>query len=325
MADHRRDGLTSVAGVWVAGNVANPRAQVITAAGEGSAAAIAINADLVDEDVRDAVRDFTPGARVTVRTSATNPHTPQEAPMRPTPAAQPASIPPPSKHQLGVMIWLGVFPTLTVINLTLGDWLRTLSPVVRTFVLATIAVPIVIYGLMPYMHRLRGRLMAARAGRGVPGRGHADGGRDAGKPEERSDHRSALPHHVRHLDPGAHPVPARARRPAGYIAGGGSDTRIYLGVFLELLLIVANIGTAVVPFPVFRRQDEILALGYVAARIMECVFILVGILAVLAIVSLRDDASADDASLGGYANRSPRSRTGRSCSGRASSSASGTG
>ncbi len=49
-------GLTSVAGVWVAGNVANARAQVITAAGEGSAAAIAINADLVDEDVRNAVR-----------------------------------------------------------------------------------------------------------------------------------------------------------------------------------------------------------------------------------------------------------------------------
>ena len=45
-------------GVWVAGNLANARAQVITAAGEGSAAAIAMNADLVDDDVRDAVRDF---------------------------------------------------------------------------------------------------------------------------------------------------------------------------------------------------------------------------------------------------------------------------
>jgi thioredoxin reductase len=54
-------GLTSVPGVWAAGNVANPRAQVITAAGEGSAAAIAINGDLVDEDVRDAVRDFNQG------------------------------------------------------------------------------------------------------------------------------------------------------------------------------------------------------------------------------------------------------------------------
>jgi thioredoxin reductase len=43
-------GRTSVPGVWVAGNAANPRAQVITAAGEGSAAAIAVNADLVAED-----------------------------------------------------------------------------------------------------------------------------------------------------------------------------------------------------------------------------------------------------------------------------------
>ncbi|MEU8606603.1 NAD(P)/FAD-dependent oxidoreductase [Actinoplanes sp. NPDC048791] len=49
-------GRTSVAGVWAAGNVIDPRAQVITAAGAGSAAAIALNADLVDEDVRVAVR-----------------------------------------------------------------------------------------------------------------------------------------------------------------------------------------------------------------------------------------------------------------------------
>jgi thioredoxin reductase len=51
------NGITSVPGVWVAGNVTNPRAQVITAAGEGSATAIAINADLVDEDVHEAVRN----------------------------------------------------------------------------------------------------------------------------------------------------------------------------------------------------------------------------------------------------------------------------
>lgn len=53
-------GSTSVPGLRVAGNVANPRAQVITAAGEGSAAAIALNAELVDEDVRHAVRDLGP-------------------------------------------------------------------------------------------------------------------------------------------------------------------------------------------------------------------------------------------------------------------------
>jgi thioredoxin reductase len=50
-------GRTTTPGVSVAGNAANPRAQVITAAGEGSTAAIAINADLVDEDVRDAVQN----------------------------------------------------------------------------------------------------------------------------------------------------------------------------------------------------------------------------------------------------------------------------
>ncbi|WP_427131243.1 NAD(P)/FAD-dependent oxidoreductase [Pseudarthrobacter sp. S9] len=55
------NGQTTVSGVWVAGNLANPRAQVITAAGEGSAAAIAINADLVDDDVQDAVRAFNLG------------------------------------------------------------------------------------------------------------------------------------------------------------------------------------------------------------------------------------------------------------------------
>jgi antibiotic biosynthesis monooxygenase (ABM) superfamily enzyme len=70
---------------------------------------------------------------------------------------------PPTKHQLALMIWLCVFPTLTVLNLALGDWLRTMTPVVRTFVLATIAVPIVIYGLMPQLHRVRVRLMTRNA------------------------------------------------------------------------------------------------------------------------------------------------------------------
>jgi antibiotic biosynthesis monooxygenase (ABM) superfamily enzyme len=70
---------------------------------------------------------------------------------------------PPSKHQLALMIWLCVFPTLTVINLALADWLDPMPPVLRTFVLATIAVPIVIYGLMPYLHKARVRILTARA------------------------------------------------------------------------------------------------------------------------------------------------------------------
>ena len=76
--------------------------------------------------------------------------------------ATPPRPAPPSRHEMAVMIWLCVFPTLTVLNLALGDWLSSMSTVLRTFVLATTAVPIVIYGLMPYLHRARGRLLVHR-------------------------------------------------------------------------------------------------------------------------------------------------------------------
>ena len=86
-----------------------------------------------------------------------------------------------------------------------------------------------------------------------------------------------------------------------YIVGAGADRRIALGAFLEMILIVANIGTAVVLFPILRRQNEAFSLGYVTARVMESVFIAVGFLSLLAIVTLRQDlagtAGADAASL----------------------------
>ena len=78
--------------------------------------------------------------------------------------------------------------------------------------------------------------------------------------------------------------------PAGYIAGGGKDNQIYLGAFLDFLLILANVGTAVVLYPIVRRQNELLAIGYVAARIIECVFIAAGIIFVLGVVTLRQDS-----------------------------------
>jgi hypothetical protein len=77
--------------------------------------------------------------------------------------------------------------------------------------------------------------------------------------------------------------------PAGYVANGGSDTRIYFGALLELILIIANIATAVVIYPLLKRQNHILALGYVTARIVESTFILVGILAVLSVVTLSQE------------------------------------
>ena len=79
--------------------------------------------------------------------------------------------------------------------------------------------------------------------------------------------------------------------PVGYIAGGGHDTQILFAALLELLLIIAGIGTAVVIFPIVRRQNEELALGYVTARLFECTFILVGILSVLAIITLRNQGA----------------------------------
>ena len=61
------------------------------------------------------------------------------------------------------MIWVAVFPTLTVLNLAFGDRLAQLPSVLRTFVLATVAVPIVIYGLMPQLHRVRARILTRAA------------------------------------------------------------------------------------------------------------------------------------------------------------------
>jgi len=84
-----------------------------------------------------------------------------------------------------------------------------------------------------------------------------------------------------------------------YIVGAGADTSVAFGAFLELLLIISQTGTAVVLYPILKRQNEILILGYVTARVMESVFIAVGILSLLTIVTLRQEAAAgaDAASL----------------------------
>jgi Domain of unknown function (DUF4386) len=79
-----------------------------------------------------------------------------------------------------------------------------------------------------------------------------------------------------------------------YIVGAGADISVQWGAFLELLLIIANIGTAVVLYPVVKRVNEILALGYVTARIVECVFIAIGILSLLTVVTLRQEAAGAD-------------------------------
>ena len=87
---------------------------------------------------------------------------------------------------------------------------------------------------------------------------------------------------------------------ADYILGAGADTRVQLGALFEIFLAITNIGTAVVIWPYVRRQNETLALGFVASRVVESTVIVVGLISLLSVVSLREDfagAGADAGSL----------------------------
>jgi Domain of unknown function (DUF4386) len=81
----------------------------------------------------------------------------------------------------------------------------------------------------------------------------------------------------------------------GYITGAGPDTSVLIGAFLEVLLIIANIGSALTLFPLLKRRNEVLALGYVTARLVESGFIAVGILSLVTVVTLRQAATGADA------------------------------
>jgi hypothetical protein len=84
---------------------------------------------------------------------------------------------------------------------------------------------------------------------------------------------------------------------ARYILGGGVGAGVYLGAVFEFLLIATNIGTAVVLYPLARRYSQTGAVGYVTARLVESVFILVGLMSLLTVVTLRQDLGSDAGSL----------------------------
>jgi hypothetical protein len=75
----------------------------------------------------------------------------------------------------------------------------------------------------------------------------------------------------------------------GFLLASGSAFRIQLGAVFEFLLLIANIATAVVLYPVVNRQSQIGAMGYVTARIMESAFLMVGLLSLVSLVALRED------------------------------------
>lgn len=93
-------------------------------------------------------------------------------------------------------------------------------------------------------------------------------------------------------------IPARfifyapIRDEPSYVTGVGDEALalLALGAVFELFLIISNVGTAVVPYSIHKRYSEVGAVAYVSARIVECIFIAIGIVCILAIVTLRQDA-----------------------------------
>ena len=74
---------------------------------------------------------------------------------------------------------------------------------------------------------------------------------------------------------------------ANYILGPGLDTNVIVGGMLEIIVAIAGIGTAVALFPVLKRQNEGVALGFVGSRVLEAATIFAGVVFLLSVVSLR--------------------------------------
>lgn len=81
----------------------------------------------------------------------------------------------------------------------------------------------------------------------------------------------------------------------GFVAGSGAVTPVLFGIVLDLINAAACIGTAVALYPVLRRSAPAGAVGFVVSRTMEAAIIVVGVLALLTVVSLRTDQTAGDA------------------------------
>ncbi len=77
-----------------------------------------------------------------------------------------------------------------------------------------------------------------------------------------------------------------------WILGSGGHTAVLVGGFLEVIVALAGIGTAVTLYPVVKRQNEGAALGFVAARVLEAVMIFTGVVSLLSLLTLRQDLGA---------------------------------
>ena len=86
-----------------------------------------------------------------------------------------------------------------------------------------------------------------------------------------------------------------------YILGPGPDTAVLVGGILEIIVALAGIGTAVALYPVLKRQNEGVALGFVGSRVLEAASIFAGVACLLAIVTLRQAGAGADALVIGQA------------------------
>ena len=85
------------------------------------------------------------------------------------------------------------------------------------------------------------------------------------------------------------------RNDPNYILGPGADTPVLFGGFLEVIVALAGIGTAVALYPVVKRQNEGVALGFVGSRVLEAAIIVAGVVALLSVVTLRQAGAGADA------------------------------
>src|SRR2546429_8209350 len=90
-------------------------------------------------------------------------------------------------------------------------------------------------------------------------------------------------------------------RASNYILGHGSNTGIIVGAILEMIVALAGIGTAVALYPVVKRQNEGVALGFVGTRVLEGSAILAGVACLLSVVTLRQAGAGADALVTGHA------------------------
>ncbi len=88
---------------------------------------------------------------------------------------------------------------------------------------------------------------------------------------------------------------------ANYIIGPGPDTSAIIGGILEIIVALAGIGTAVALYPVVKRQNEGVALGFVGTRVLEGGAILAGVACLLSVVTLRQAGAGADALVTGHA------------------------